>query len=107
MNFSTKVMHTNVTAQSNVVRNSGILAASTFRKPYMSPYHTNTDNNMKTGMMIHTNMKMVELTVCLASTLSPWAWCIASLLRNPLPNPISIWSIHTSKLLMVSHTPFW
>ena len=40
-------------------------------------------------------------------SVSSWAIYSATLFLNPLPSPMSMLSIHSSRLLMVSQMPFW
>ena len=62
-------------------------------------------NNVVSGNTIAINITNVVLTCFLARTLSPTANEAANLLRNPLPKPMSKWSIHSSTELTVNQIP--
>ena len=58
------------------------------------------------GSMMAVSMAKADETRERAAVVSPCARCAVNWLRSPLPSPMSMFSIHTSMLLMVSHTPF-
>ena len=72
----------------------------------MSQYMLSEHKIIRIGNIMNTSMANVELIMFLAPSMLLCAIYDVSLFLNPLPKPMSIWSIHISRLLMVSHTPF-